>query len=243
MVPDASASWTQKMRKRDQSSRWNFKFWAGGEHSAQFRSPLPPPRSTLSSHSLLIGGFVRYSALGGAAFLAPAHDTNARARRRETSIAMPLLLTAGFQVRLNASTARTSAGAKMRLLDSVFARCKVLLSLLYFLHFAAPPVSPIRNALRTRPRPFLRFRHRVEQTCGRRPDVCTIGRPQTAHARFRVRAGARSEQLSSSLTTVNPLMSKFPLPAFAVTRARRFSVGGGRLNWLLMKLRVIPTTI
>jgi hypothetical protein len=41
-----------------------------------------------------------------------------------------------------------------------------------------------------------------------------------------VRAGARSEQLSSSRATVNSLMCKFPLPAFAVTRARWFSFGG-----------------
>src|SRR5262249_9768742 len=109
----------------------------------------------------------------------------------------------------------------MPFLECCFALCKALLSLLLFLRFAAPPVSPIRNALRTRARPFLRFRHRVEQTCGRRPDVCTIGRSQTAHAMFRVRAVARSEPR----TTVNSLMSKFPLPAFAVTRARQFSFG------------------
>jgi len=141
----------------------------------------------------------------------------------------------------NTSTARTSAGPKMRLLDRVFARCKALLSLSFFLRFAAPPVSPIRNALRTRPRPFLRFRHRVEQTCGRRPDVCAIARWQTAHVMFRVRAGARSEQLSSR--TVNSLMSKFPLPAFAVTRAAGFLSAARRLNRLLMKLRFMPTTI
>jgi hypothetical protein len=58
-----------------------------------------------------------------------AHETNARARRRATSIATPPLLTAGSHLRSNTSTARTSAGAKMRLLDSVFARCKALLSI------------------------------------------------------------------------------------------------------------------
>src|SRR5262249_9764497 len=106
--------------------------------------------------------------------------------------------------------------------DCCFALSRALFSLLIFVHFASPPVSPIRNAFRTRLGLFLRFRHRVEQTCGRRPDVCTIGRAQTAHAIFRGRAVARSEPR----TTVNSLMSKFPLPAFAVTRARQFSFGG-----------------
>src|SRR5258707_12801379 len=88
------------------------------------------------------------------AFLALAHDTNARARRRETSIAMPPLLTAGFQVRSNTSTARTSAGAKMQMLDTVFARCSAL-SLLSFLGgFQGVPVSRAKKALRTRLRAF-----------------------------------------------------------------------------------------
>src|SRR5262245_41456188 len=53
-----------------------------------------------------------------------------------------------------------------------------------------------------------------------------IARPQTSHVMFRVRAGGRSEELSSSRTIANALMCKFPLPAFAVTRARRLSFGG-----------------
>ena len=156
------------------------------------------------------------------ALLAHCAPTNVRGRKRPISIGTPPELIAGVQARSNTSTARTSAGAKIRLFDSIFALCRALILLFFFWHFAGAPVSRPRKALRTRLRPFLRFRHRVEQTCGRRPDVCTIARPQTAHAMFRVRAVARSEPR----TTVNSLMSKFPLPAFAVTRARRFSFGG-----------------
>jgi len=160
------------------------------------------------------------------ALLAHCAPTNVRGRKRPISIGTPPELIAGVQARSNTSTARTSAGAKIRLFDSIFALCRALILLFFFWRFAGAPVSRPRKALRTRLRPFLRFRHRVEQTCGRRPNVCTIARPQTSHVMFRVRAGARSEQLSSSRATVNRLMCRFPLPAFAVTSARRFSFGG-----------------
>src|SRR5262249_10021371 len=112
---------------------------------------------------------------------------------------MPLLLFAGFQVRPpNTSTATTSPGPKMRLPDSVFALSRALLLLLFFLRFAGAPVSPPRKALLTRPWLFSRLRQRREQNRGRRPATCVILRPQAAHAMFRVRAGARLEQLSSS---------------------------------------------
>src|SRR5262249_58298521 len=104
---------------------------------------------------------------------------------RPISTAMPPLLTVGCHLVSNSSHASTAAGPKMGMLDCCFALCRALFSLLIFVHFASPPLSPIRNAFRTRLGLFLRFRHRVEQTCGRRPDVCTIGRSQTAHAIFR----------------------------------------------------------
>src|SRR5262245_65608579 len=101
-----------------------------------------------------------------------AHDaTNARCRERPISIGTPPELIAGVQARSNTSTARTSAGAKIRRFDSIFALCRALILLFFFRRFAGAPVSRPRKALRTRLRPFLRFRHRGEQTCRRRTYV------------------------------------------------------------------------
>jgi hypothetical protein len=71
---------------------------------------------------------------GQLSFLA-AHDapTNVRGRKRLISIGTPLELIAGVQARSNTSTARTSAGAKIRLLDSIFALSRALFSLSIFL--------------------------------------------------------------------------------------------------------------
>src|SRR5262249_32696958 len=53
-------------------------------------------------------------------------STRARAWTRLTWSITPPLLTAGCQWRLNTSASSTSAGPKMRLLDSVFASCSAL---------------------------------------------------------------------------------------------------------------------
>src|SRR5262249_53516762 len=58
--------------------------------------------------------------------------TNVRCRRGAIEIGSPFELIAGFHGRSNISTARTSAGAKMRLLDSVFALCSALDLLSFF---------------------------------------------------------------------------------------------------------------
>src|SRR5262249_4149115 len=63
--------------------------------------------------------------------------TNVRCRKGATEIGSPFELIAGFHRRSNISTARNAAGAKMRLLDSVFALCSAL-DLLSFLRRVVP---------------------------------------------------------------------------------------------------------
>ena len=77
---------------------------------------------------------IRRVAIGQMSFLAAlAHDaTNARGRKRPISIGTPPELIAGVQARSNTSTARTSAGAKIRLFDSIFALCRALILLFFF---------------------------------------------------------------------------------------------------------------
>jgi hypothetical protein len=63
--------------------------------------------------------------------------TNARSRRRPISIGTPPLLIAGDHLRPpHTSTASTSAGAKMRLLDCLPALCKALFLMTFLMSFA-----------------------------------------------------------------------------------------------------------
>src|SRR5262249_23103578 len=100
---------------------------------------------------------------GQLSFLALAHDTNARARRRETSIATPPLLTAGCHLRSKSSDSSTAAGPKIRMVDCGFTLCRALNSLSFFEGFAGARVSRPKNAFLTRLRPISRFRQRSEQ--------------------------------------------------------------------------------
>jgi hypothetical protein len=94
---------------------------------------------------------------------AAALSTRVRDRKRLTSIGTPTLLTAGFQPRPNTSMARTSAGAKMRLLDSNSARRRALKFLFFLGWFAGARVSLPKDAFLTRPWPISRLRQRSEQ--------------------------------------------------------------------------------
>jgi hypothetical protein len=109
-----------------------------------------------SNRGLLLGEVI---ALGGGPkvwnVVGHAASTNVRARRRPISIGTRPLLVAGHHSRPpHTSVASTSAEAKMRWLDSVFARCSALHLLSFFGGFAGAPVPRPKKALRTRVRPF-----------------------------------------------------------------------------------------
>ena len=138
---------------------------------------------------------IRRVAIGRMSFLAAlAHDaTNARWRSRPTSITTPPLLTLGSHLRSNTSTARTCAGPKMPLLDSVFALCRTLNSLSFFGGFAGARVSRPKKAFLTRLRPISRLQQRSEQNRCCRARRWTL-RPQLAQ----VTGASRREALMTA---------------------------------------------
>src|SRR5262245_34049664 len=84
------------------------------------------------------------------ALLAHCALTNVRGRKRPISIGTPPELIAGVQARSNTSTARTSAGAKIRLFDRIFALCRALI-LLFFLAFRGRSGIPTQESLTNAP--------------------------------------------------------------------------------------------
>jgi hypothetical protein len=141
-------------------------------------------------------------------------ETNARRRRRPTSTATPPLLTTGRHSRSSISTARTSAGPRIRLLDSVFALCRALKMLDVFWCFVGALVSVPKSDFLTRLRP--RSRQRSEQNRGRRPEPCQTLRPQVAQVIFRVTL------LCAVARWIISVIFKFPLPGSRVNAAGLF---------------------